>query len=84
MTFWTSPYKFIILLICNHKYANDQLFGIGGIQQQKKQKKPLGTVPKFNRNSGHINTSNTPFICSGFTSMKMARINKRYRKPKGQ
>ena len=50
----------------------------------KKRKKPLGTVPKFNRNSGHINTSNTPFICSGFTSMKMARINKRYRKPKGQ
>ena len=88
MTFWTSPYKFIILFICNHKYANDQLFGIGGIQQKKKEKKrkktPLGTVPKFNRKSGHINTSNTPFIFSGFTSMKIAGINKRYRKPKGQ
>ena len=53
-------------------------------KKKRKKKNPLGTVPKFNRKSGHINTSNTPFIFSGFTSMKMARINKRYRKPKGQ
>ena len=52
--------------------------------EESNKKKPLGTVPKFNRKSGHIITSNTPFIFSGFTSMKMARINKRFRKPKGQ
>jgi len=74
-------------LICNQKSANDQLFGIGGIKKKQKQKqkiKRLGIVPKFIRKSGQINTSNTPFIFSGFTSMKMAGLNKRFRKPKGQ